>query len=204
MGKLDRLLFPDATGRMRRDVARMQRWRNRGRIATLMSRLIQRRYGVFISPLAQLGEGVHFPHPTGIVIGEGVVIGDRVSIYQNVTLGGARIGDWQQNNYPEIGADTVIFAGAVIVGRIRIGAGCTIGANSVVLADVPDGATAVGAPARILRPRAALPSGQPSGTEANGIPGPVPGMPFAPSGAPAPASPVAASPAASPALSPGE
>ena len=128
MGKLDQLLFPDANRRLRRDLARMEGWRDRGRgrLATLMSRLMQRRYGVFISPLARIGAGVNFPHPTGIVIGEGVVIGEGAVIYQNVTLGGARRGDWQNNNYPEIGAGTVVFAGAVIVGRIRIGAGCTI------------------------------------------------------------------------------
>lgn len=157
MARLGQLFFAEANRRIARDVARMQSLQQRGhsRLALLMSRLIQRRYGVFISPLARFGRGVHFPHPTGIVIGEGVVIGDKVTIYQNVTLGGARIGDWQKNNYPEIGAQTVIFAGAVIVGRSKIGAGCTIGANSVVLGDVPDGATAVGAPARILRPKPA-------------------------------------------------
>ncbi|KFI26931.1 serine acetyltransferase [Haematobacter missouriensis] len=155
MARLGQLFFAEANRRIVRDIARMQslQQRGHGRVALLFSRLIQRRYGVFTSPLARFGKGVHFPHPTGIVIGEGVVIGDKVTIYQNVTLGGARLGDWQKNNYPEIGSNTVIFAGAVIVGRVKIGAGCTIGANSVVLTDVPDGATAVGAPARILYPK---------------------------------------------------
>lgn len=149
MARLGQLFFAEANLRITRDIARMQSLQQRGhkRLALLLSRLIQRRYGVFVSPFARFGKGVHFPHPTGIVIGDGA------KIYQNVTLGGARLGDWQNNNYPEVGARTVIFAGAVIVGRIRIGAGCTIGANSVVLCDVPDGATAVGAPARILRPK---------------------------------------------------
>lgn len=131
----------------------MQSLERRGyrQLAQIVSRLIQRRYGVFISPHARFGEGVHFPHPTGIVIGDGVVVGDKVTIYQNVTLGGARLGDWQKGNYPEIGPGSVIFAGAVIVGKARIGANCTIGANAVVLDDIPDGATAVGAPARVIR-----------------------------------------------------
>jgi serine O-acetyltransferase len=155
---LSRLLPAEAETRLRRDLARMQAFRDRGwpRLARLMARLIQRRYGVFIAPQARIAPGVRFPHPTGIVIGEGVVVQDRVTIYQNVTLGGARTGDWRAGNYPEIGAGSTIFAGAVVAGRLRVGQGCTIGANAVVLRDVPDGATAVGAPAHAVMPDAAI------------------------------------------------
>ncbi len=90
-------------------------------------------------------------HPIGIVVGEGVVIEPNVVLFQNVTLGGARMGDAAISSYPTIGAGTVIFAGAVVVGKITIGRDCIVGANAVVTRDVPDGATVVGAPARVIR-----------------------------------------------------
>ncbi|HRL75158.1 MAG TPA: serine acetyltransferase [Candidatus Accumulibacter phosphatis] len=121
------------------------------KIAMLVANRIQRKFSVFISHKASLPGTVKFPHPTGIVIGEGVAVGERVTIYQNVTIGGARIGDAQKNDYPKIGDGTVIFAGAVIAGRVKIGRNCVVGANSVVLNDVPDNATVVGAPARVIR-----------------------------------------------------
>lgn len=132
---------------------RLMRWchlHGLRRAANLVSHRIQRRYGVFVPPEASLGRQLLLPHPVGIVIGAGVTVGKNVTIYQNVTLGGARIGDARANAYPAVGDGTVIFAGAIIVGSINIGKGCTIGANAVVLEDVPDGATAVGIPARIL------------------------------------------------------
>nr|WP_286198736.1 hypothetical protein [Mesorhizobium sp. BR1-1-16] len=103
--------------------------------------------------MAVIAPSVSFPHPTGIVIGDGVIIGERAKIYQNVTLGGARVGDQKANNYPTIGQDTVLFAGVVVVGKVTVGANCIVGANAVVLSDVPDGAVAVGSPARIVRRR---------------------------------------------------
>jgi serine O-acetyltransferase len=112
--------------------------------------LRMQRYGVYISANAQIEEGLKLPHPVGIVIGEGVVIGKNVKLFQNVTLGGARIGDAKNMNYPILGDNVVIFAGAVIVGNIRIGDDSIIGANAVILKDVPDGATCVGVPGRIL------------------------------------------------------
>ncbi|WP_158569155.1 serine O-acetyltransferase [Pseudotabrizicola alkalilacus] len=112
------------------------------------------RYGNYISPHAKIGRRLKLPHPTSIVIGEGVIIGDDVTIYQNVTLGGRVLGDWKKGNYPEIAENTVIFAGAVIVGKVRIGRNCVVGANSVVTANIPDNATAVGAPARIIKIKA--------------------------------------------------
>lgn len=121
------------------------------KIAMLVANRIQRKFSVFISHRANLPDTVKFPHPTGIVIGDGVAVGERVTIYQNVTIGGARVGDAQNNNYPQIGDGTVIFAGAVIAGRVKIGRDCVVGANSVVLNDVPDNATVVGAPARVIR-----------------------------------------------------
>ena len=131
-------------------VLRWSQQRKYKKIASLISYRMQNTFGVFISPRARISKSVRFPHPAGIVIGDGVIIDESAIIYQNVTLGGARIGDADAGKYPRIGSGTVVFAGAVIAGGIRIGRGCTIGANAVVLSDVPDGATAVGVPARIL------------------------------------------------------
>lgn len=122
-------------------------------LATAVSRHIQNRYGIFLPAKQTVPLSTEFLHPTSIVIGDGVRLGERVKIYQNVTLGGARRGDWKAGNFPSIGDDVVLFAGAVVVGSVRIGNNCTIGANSVVLTDVPDGHTAVGSPARILAPK---------------------------------------------------
>ena len=119
-------------------------------LAKLTANRMQRRFSIYISPLAELHPSVDFRHPTGIVIGEGVRIGKGSVIYQNVTLGGARSGDAERSAYPIVGENTTIFAGAVLVGKIRIGNDCIIGANAVVTSDVPDGSTAVGVPARII------------------------------------------------------
>jgi len=122
-------------------------------IAKLSSRWLER-YGVYISHNAKIGKQLGLPHPTSIVIGEGVVIGADVTIYQSVTLGGRVIGDWEKGNYPQISDGCVIFAGAVIVGKVRVGKNCIVGANSVVTSDIPDYAVAVGAPARVVKFRA--------------------------------------------------
>jgi serine O-acetyltransferase len=119
------------------------------RIANFISNLLKPK-GIYVSANAIISDTVNFPHPIAIVIGEGVIIESNVKIYQNVTLGGARQGDWRSDNYPVIGANTVIYAGAVVVGKIRVGRNCVIGANSVVLSDVPDNSVCVGAPAKVL------------------------------------------------------
>lgn len=119
--------------------------------ARYVSERLAGRFGVFVNPKAMFSATMRMPHPVGIVIGEGVRIGERVSIYQNVTLGGARVGDWQAGNYPEVGDDTTIFAGAVIVGAVKIGRHAVIAANAVVTKDVPDYATVAGVPARVIR-----------------------------------------------------
>ena len=122
-------------------------------IAMFIESRMQKKYGVFISHKSTFPPSLNLKHPVGIVIGEGVRLGERVRIYQNVTLGGARVGDSDNGNYPEIGDDTVIFAGAKIIGNVRVGRNCVIGANSVVTRDVPDFSTAAGIPARVINNR---------------------------------------------------
>lgn len=113
-------------------------------------RRIEKTYGVYISPTAAIGIGLKLPHPTGIVIGGGVKIGKNCTIYQQVTFGGARLGDAKKNYYPTISDNVVFFAGAKIIGKILIESNCVVGANSVVIKDVPEGSTVVGIPARII------------------------------------------------------
>ncbi len=101
--------------------------------------------GVEIGKDVTLGYGVYFVHPLGVVIGGDAKIGDRVRFYGNNTVGTAK-----DNGYPVIEEDVWIGAGARILGPIRIGARARIGANAVVLDDVPPDHIAVGIPARVL------------------------------------------------------
>lgn len=144
--------FWSVASRVRLYLLLLVKARETGRMkwARFFEGMIQLKYGVFISHKATFPSSLKLKHPVGIVIGDGVVIGEKVTIYQNVTLGGARVGDQERNLYPTIGDNTVIFAGAVIVGRVQVGENCIIGANAVVLEDVPSDSTAVGVPARII------------------------------------------------------
>jgi serine acetyltransferase len=92
-------------------------------------------------------KGIFFPHPVGIVIGAGVVFGDRCTIYQNVTIG-TKSGN---GKYPRIGSDVVLFSGACIVGDIKIGNRVIVGANSVVTKDIPDDCIVAGCPAKLVK-----------------------------------------------------
>lgn len=123
---------------------------NQRRLVGVCRAVIERRYGCYISPRAQIGARLRLPHPVGIVIGDGVVIGEGCTLYQHVTLGGRRRGDWQRGAYPIVGDGVVLFAGAVIAGAIAIGDRSVIGANAVVLEDVPPDSTAAGNPARVV------------------------------------------------------
>jgi serine O-acetyltransferase len=106
--------------------------------------------GVEIHPAARIGRRLFIDHGTGVVIGQTAVIGDDVTIYHGVTLGG-KGRDKPVKRHPTLGDHVVIGAGAQVLGDILIGTGATVAANAVVLKDVPEGCTAVGNPARIIR-----------------------------------------------------
>ncbi len=102
-----------------------------------------------IHPGATIGRRVFIDHGVGVVIGETTIIGDDVLIYQQVTLGGVR--NSKGKRHPTIGNNVVIGAGAKVLGNIFIGDDAKIGANSVVVKNVPFSATAVGIPARVIQ-----------------------------------------------------
>ena len=97
---------------------------------------ILKKYHCIISPGADIEDIITFPHPLGIVIGDGVIIGKNVTIYQNVTLGRKNRND---PSYPRIGNNVIIYCNSVILGAVSIGDGAIIGANSVILRDVKKG-----------------------------------------------------------------
>lgn len=104
--------------------------------------------GIEIHPGATIGRRVFIDHGMGVVIGETAVIGDDCTLYHGVTLGGT---SWNKGKrHPTLESGVVIGAGAKVLGPITIGKNAKIGSNAVVVKDVPDNATAVGIPARIL------------------------------------------------------
>ena len=105
--------------------------------------------GIEIHPGATIGRGLFIDHGTGVVVGETAVIGDNVTMFQGVTLGGT--GKERGKRHPTIGNNAVIGAGAKILGNITIGHHAMIGSNAVVIRDVPEDSTVVGVPGRITR-----------------------------------------------------
>jgi serine O-acetyltransferase len=120
-------------------------WRFSARFLSQLLRLIT---GIEIHPGAEIGHRFFVDHGMGVVIGETTIIGDDVTIYQGVTLGGT--GKETGKRHPTIRSNVVIGAGARVLGNITIGEECRIGAGSVVLRDVPDHSTVVGVPGHIV------------------------------------------------------
>lgn len=102
-----------------------------------------------IHPAATIGRRVFIDHAIGVVIGATAIVEDDVLIYQGVTLGGVSLNKGKR--HPTIKSNVVIGSGAKVLGNITIGANSKIGANSVVVCDVPDNSTAVGVPAKIIK-----------------------------------------------------
>lgn len=124
-------------------------WLHRAKLpARFLAELIRKLTGVEIHPGAVLGTGVFIDHATGVVIGETAEIGDNVTIYHGVTLGGTSLEAVKR--HPTVGDNVIIGAGAKVLGAIEIGADSQIGANSVVVKPVPRGAVVVGVPGQIV------------------------------------------------------
>jgi serine O-acetyltransferase len=124
-------------------------WRSRmyflGRFASHMGRFLT---GIEIHPGAKIGRAFFIDHGMGVVIGETAEVGDNVTLYHGVTLGGTT---WQKGKrHPTIGSNVVIGAGAKVLGPVHIGANTRIGANSVVLNDIPPNSIVVGIPGKVV------------------------------------------------------
>jgi serine O-acetyltransferase len=129
---------------------RLWRWRLfwPGRFVAAIARWLT---GIEIHPGAVIGRRFFIDHGMGVVIGETAIVGDDVTLYHGVTLGGT---SWEGGKrHPTLGDRVTVGAGAKLLGPIAVGAGARIGSNAVVTRDVPENATAVGIPARILDER---------------------------------------------------
>lgn len=122
-----------------------RRWFVAARLISTISRFFT---GIEIHPGAQIGEGLFIDHGMGIVIGETTVIGNNVSLYQGVTLGGT--GKEKGKRHPTIGDYVVVACGAKVLGSFTVGEGAKIGAGSVVLKEVPPYSTVVGIPGQVV------------------------------------------------------
>ena len=142
------LLYPSVHSLIMYRISHFFYGKKRFFIARLISQLGRFLTGIEIHPGAKIGMGTLIDHGSGVVIGETSVIGDRVTIYQGATIG-ATGNEKQFKRHPTLGDDIVVGSGAKILGPINIGDHCKIGANSVVLKDMPSYTTAVGIPAKI-------------------------------------------------------
>ena len=108
-----------------------------------------RKTGIEIHPGAKIGKGFFIDHGNGVIIGETAIIGDNVTLYQGVTLGGT--GKEQGKRHPTVGNNVMISAGAKVLGSFKIGDNSKIVAGSVVLEEVPPNSTVVGVPGRVVK-----------------------------------------------------
>lgn len=113
-----------------------------------MQNAASEKFAVDIHPAARIGSGIVIDHATNVIVGETSVIGNNVTLLQGVTLGGT--GKATGDRHPKVGHNVQIWAGAKVLGNVKLGAHCQIGACSVVLSDVPEYTTVVGVPARVV------------------------------------------------------
>lgn len=118
-------------------------------LARYISQRAARKTGIEIHPGATIGEGLFIDHGNGVIIGETTIIGNNVTLYQGVTLGGT--GKEHGKRHPTICDNVMISAGAKVLGSFTVGENSKIGAGSVVLEEVPPNCTVVGVPGRIVK-----------------------------------------------------
>ena len=127
-------------------------WRHNHKFwARYVSQRAVRKTGIEIHPAAKIGRRFFIDHGTGVVIGETAEIGDDVTLYQGVTLGGT--GKDTGKRHPTIGNGVLIGAGAKVLGPFKVGDNSNIAAGAVVLEEIPPDSTAVGVPARVVKRR---------------------------------------------------
>lgn len=142
-------LYPSFRAILRYRVAHWLFLRKHYFLARWYSQRTVRKTGIEIHPGATIGKGLFIDHGHGVVIGETAIVGDNVTLYQGVTLGGT--GKEQGKRHPTIGNNVMISAGAKILGSFTIGENSKIGAGSVVLSEVPPNSTVVGVPGRVVK-----------------------------------------------------
>lgn len=106
------------------------------------------RYGIYVGPSTVIGAGLHFPHPTSVVIGDRLVLGKRCKLYQQVTLQGAA--KFTKDTLARLGDDVTVYPGAKVVGKGSVGSNVIIGANAVVNRPFGDNVVLAGVPARVV------------------------------------------------------
>lgn len=146
---LEVLLYPSFKAMMHYRIAHKLYLKEHYFLARYISQRGVRKTGIEIHPGAQIGKGFFIDHGNGVIIGETTIIGDNVTLYQGVTLGGT--GKEHGKRHPTIGNNVMISAGAKILGSFTIGDNSKIGAGSVVLTEVPAGSTVVGVPGRVVK-----------------------------------------------------
>lgn len=143
------LLYPSFKVILRYRVAHKLYLKKHYFLARWVSQRATRKTGIEIHPGATIGKGLFIDHGSGVIIGETAAIGDNVTLYQGVTLGGT--GKEQGKRHPTLKDNVMVSAGAKILGSFTIGENSKIGAGSVVLEEVPPNCTVVGVPGRIVR-----------------------------------------------------
>lgn len=142
-------LYPSLKALIYHKIAHKLYLRNRLFLARAISQWARKKTGIEIHPGAKIGKHLFIDHGMGVVIGETAVVGDNVTIFHGVTLGGTG-NEKGAKRHPTVEDNVIIGSGAKILGPITIGKGAKVGANAVVLDDVPAYATAVGIPARTI------------------------------------------------------
>lgn len=146
---LEVFLYPSFRAILRYRIAHKLYLKKHYFLARWFSQRTAKKTGIEIHPGATIGKGLFIDHGHGVVIGETAIIGDNVTLYQGVTLGGT--GKETGKRHPTIGNNVMISAGAKVLGSFTVGENSKIGAGSVVLSEVPPNCTVVGVPGRIVK-----------------------------------------------------
>ena len=142
-------LYPSFKAIMRYRVAHKLYLNKHYFLARWLSQRTVRKTGIEIHPGATIGKGLFIDHGNGVIIGETAILGDNVTLYQGVTLGGT--GKEKGKRHPTLGDNVMVSAGAKILGSFTVGENSKIGAGSVVLSEVPPNSTVVGVPGRVVK-----------------------------------------------------
>lgn len=142
-------LYPSFKAIIRYRVAHKLYMKKHYFLARWISQRAARKTGIEIHPGATIGKGLFIDHGHGVIIGETAILGDNITLYQGVTLGGT--GKEKGKRHPTIGDNCMISAGAKVLGSFTVGENSKIGAGSVVLSEVPPNSTVVGVPGRVVK-----------------------------------------------------